>query len=259
MSNLVQSMRRPARTVVTTIACTAFVLVAGCQTTDVARYQAASDSCAQYRQPMIQVAQTMDQPISPAAVIGGALLGAAIGAVASGGKGGAIAAGAVVGGMSGAAVSYYNNRAKIARSQAELVAAIDTDANTDAQRFSTVGSSMVSLSACRNRQISELAVSVRAGQISKENAIKLRNEIRGYLALDGELIDKVVGQVKGRSDVYVQAHMQALRRAGDQRPQVAANSGVQLSVNSANTVEKQAETTKKSTTTNLQSLDALLS
>ena len=134
----------------------------------------------------------------------------------------------LVGGMSGAAVSYYNSRAKIARSQAELVAAIDTDANTDAQRFSTVGSSMVSLSACRNRQISELAMSVRAGQISKANAIKLRNEFRGYVALDGELIDKVVGQVKGRSDVYVQAHTQALRRAGDQRPQVAANGGVQL-------------------------------
>ena len=130
--------------------------------------------------------------------------------------------------MSGAAVSYYNSRAKIARSQAELVAVINTDANTDAQRFSTVGSSMVSLSACRNRQISELAMSVRASQISKANAIKLRNEIRGYLALDGELIDKVVGQVKGRSDVYVQAQTQALRRAGDQRPQVAANSGVQL-------------------------------
>ena len=259
MSEIVQSVRRPARVLVTAIACSALVFVAGCQTTDVARYQAASDNCAQYRQPMIQVVQTMDQPISPGAVIGGALLGAAVGAVASGGKGGAIAAGALVGGMSGAAVSYYNSRAKIAKSQAELVAAIDTDANTDARRFSTVGSSMVSLSACRNRQISELAISVRAGQISKENAIKLRNEIRGYVTLDGELIDKVVGQVKGRSDVYVQAQMQALRRAGDQKPQVAANSGVQLSVNSANAVEKQGESAKKSTTTNLQSLDALLS
>jgi hypothetical protein len=118
---------------------------------------------------------------------------------------------------------------------------------------------MVSLSACRNRQISELAVSVRSGQISKENAIKLRNEIRTNVALDGELIDKVVGQVKGRSNVYVQAQTQALQRAGEQRPQTAANSGVQLSVNSANTVEKQGESAKKSTTTNLQSLDALLS
>lgn len=256
MVKIVQAARRPARALVTAVACTAFIT--GCQTTDTAKYQSASDSCAQYRQPMVQVLETMEQPISPGVVIAGALIGAAIGAAVSGGRGGAIAGGAIAGAMTGAAASYFDSRAKVAKSQAELVAAIDSDASTDARRFSAVGNSMVSLSACRNKQISDLAISVRTGQISKENAIKLRNEIRSYVALDGELIDKVVGQVKGRSDVYVQAQMKALRQT-DQRPVLAASSGTQLSVNSANAVEKQAETAKKSTTTNLQSLDALLS
>lgn len=249
--------RRSARVLV--VAVTSAAMVSGCQTTDTSRYQVASDSCSQYRMPMVQVLQTMEQPISPGVVLGAALLGAAVGAVAGGGRGSAIAAGALAGALTGAAASYYNSRAKVAKSQAELIAAIDNDASTDSQRYSTVGSSLVALSACRNKQISDLAMSVRSGQISKANAVQMRNEIQTAVKLDGELIDKVVGEVKGRSDIYVQARLEALRKSGERNPTIAPNSGTQLSMSAATSVEQQAESAKRSTETNLKGLDALLS
>ena len=234
-------------------------MLSACQTTDMGRYQSAADSCSQYRAPLVQMLKTIEQPIAPGAVIGGALLGAAIGAIASGGKGSAIAVGAIGGALTGAAASYYSSRAKTARNQAELVSAIDSDAGTDSQRFSDIGNAMMSLSACRNKQISDLAVGIRSSQVPKQAALQQRSELQNYVKLDGELIDKLVGQVRGRSDVYVEARLEALRRAGETTPAVAANSGTQRSTMAANNVVQQADSAKRSTETNLKSLDALLS
>ena len=93
----------------------------------------------------------------------------------------------------------------------------------------------------------------------KESGIKMRTEIEAAIKIDGKLIDKVVGEVRGRSEVYNSARLEALKRAGDTKPTVPASSGTQTVVNSANAITQQAESAKTSTQTNLKSLDALLS
>ena len=256
MGTFVEAVRRPLRLSVVAVSCAA--LVSGCQTTDTATYIVPADSCSQYRMPMVQVVQQMEQPISPGVVIASVIIGAALGYLLTGKAEGALIGGAG-GAVAGAAGSYLNSRAKTVKSQTELVAAIDTDASTDAQRFSPIGNSLLSLSACRNRQIQDLATGLRSGQITKANGIRMRNEIEAAIKLDGTLIDKVVGEVRGRSEVYNDARLQALKRAGDTNPTVPASSGTQTVVNSANAITQQAESAKTSTQTNLKTLDALLS
>lgn len=256
MGTFMNSVCRTLRLPVVAVNCAA--LVSGCQTTDTASYIVPSDVCSQYRMPMVQVVQQMEQPISPGVVIGTAVVGAAVGYLLTGKVEGA-AIGGLAGGVAGAAGSYLNSRAKTVKSQAELVAAIDTDAGTDAQRFSPIGNSLASLSACRNREIQELAAGLRSGRISKANGIKMRNEIEAAIKIDGKLIDKVVGEVRGRSEVYNSARLEALKRAGDTNPTVPASSGTQTVVNSANAITQQAQSAKTSTQTNLKGLDALLS
>lgn len=255
METFIETVCRRSRWPVVAVSCAA--LVSGCQTTETSTYMVASDVCSQFRMPMVQVGQQMEQPISPGVVIGTAIVGAALGYLATGRVQGA-AIGGLAGGLAGAAASYLNSRAKTVKSQAELVAAIDTDAGTDAQRFSPIGSALAGLSACRNREIQELVAGLRAGRISKANGIKMRNEIEAAIKLDGKLIDKIVGEVRGRSEVYNSARLEALKRAGDTNPTVPATSGTQTVVNSANAITQTAELTKEETQTNLKTLQVLL-
>jgi hypothetical protein len=109
MGTFIEAVCRPLRFSVVAVSCGA--LVSGCQTTDTATYVVPSDSCSQYRMPMVQVVQQMEQPISAGVVISSVIVGAAVGYLLTGRAQGA-AVGALAGGVTGAAASYLSSRAR---------------------------------------------------------------------------------------------------------------------------------------------------
>lgn len=166
-----------------------------------------TDNCAAYREPLIQTEDEFNTPIIQGVVIG-ALVGTAAGALASGSAQGA-AIGAASGALAGGALGYYSARQQQSKNQADLLAAIDSDARGDQGRFSRIGNAATALGNCRQGQIADVRTKLTSGKITKEQAKVELQAIEQSVFFDNELISKVYGTMDSRLDTYAQARAKA--------------------------------------------------
>ena len=209
------SMLLRQSTAVTLVACMA---VSGCTLTgNSLRSQygntSGSDSCAAYREPLIQTEDEFNTPILQGVVIG-ALVGTAAGALA-GGNAQSAAIGAAAGALAGGALGYYSARQQQAKNQEDLLAAIDSDARGDQGRFSRIGNAVTALGNCRQGQIADVRAKLTAAKITKEQAKTELQSIEQSVFFDNELIGKVYGTMDSRLDTYAQARAKATNSSVD--------------------------------------------
>jgi hypothetical protein len=233
-------------------ACVVFatVMVSGCQTNSLSKYNNPADACVTYRQPLIQTEQDLNQPIAAGAMIG-AVMGGLIGGLATGKAGGAVA-GAAMGAMAGGAMGYYESRQREAKNQAELLAAINNDAQGDATRFSGLGGSVKALQNCRRQQVAQYAQQAKAKALTPEQGTAEKARILSAIREDGDLITKVLGSVDSRVDTYVNSSEEALKTAdaqgavkstGTKKPVSAPKpAGVNRAVQEATNLKRDATT-----------------
>jgi len=189
----------------------AATMVSGCQTAQLAKYNNPADVCVAYRQPLIETEQDLNKPIA-AGIVSGALIGGLIGGLATGKAGGAVA-GALVGAAAGGAAGYYQGKAQQAKNQAELLAAINDDAQADATRFGGLGRSVKALQNCRRQQIGVYVAQVKRKQLTPAQALSERAKLQTSIREDGDLINQVLGSVDKRVETYVDSSDKALQNA----------------------------------------------
>lgn len=229
----------------------------GCQTSSLAKYDNPQDVCSTHRTALIQTEQDLQKPIIEGAVIGAVLGGLATGLITGNAR--AAVGGAVLGGLAGGSMGYYQSRQQQARNQAELVAAINGDAHNDAQRFSGVGASVKGLRECRKTQVATLRTQVQKKQIAPEAARIERDKIQVAIREDGELMNKVLGQVDSRVETYVQASQSALNApSSDKALQNKSVSNVKQVASVGSGISKEVNTTTNEYNNLNKSLNALI-
>jgi hypothetical protein len=169
------------------------------------RYRDPSDECSVYREPLIKSKDQFLEPILIGAGVG-AVSGAAVGAAISSGD---RLLGAVIGGITGALVGatagYLKAKQDQAKTEAEILTAINNDIQTSKTHLGPIGSSLRQLNLCRSNQIASLGRDVDAKRVSGEEGRARLAKIRERLQLDKELVNAVLGEVDKGNQVYVNA------------------------------------------------------
>lgn len=192
----------------------------GCVTPSLAQYDQPSDVCNTYRQPLLETEKSFNQNVAGGVLLG-ALAGAAIG-LATGNGGRAVAIGAAAGAMAGGTAGYLKAKQERGATQAALLAEIDSDAMADANFFRTTSGTIGNLTDCRSSQIAAVTDAFHKGTIAREEAQRRLAEIQQAVALDKELLGKVLEGTGRRADMYVDARAQA---TGLSREQIVGKAG----------------------------------
>lgn len=179
----------------------------GCVTPTLAQYDQPSDTCNIYRQPLLETEKSFNQNVAGGVLLG-ALAGAAIG-LASGHGGRGVAIGAAAGALAGGTAGYLKAKQDQAMSQAALLAEIDSDAMADAGYFRTTSGTIGNLTNCRSSQITAITDDFKRGAIARDEAERRLNAVQQSIALDKELLGKVLSGTGRRADMYIDARAEA--------------------------------------------------
>jgi hypothetical protein len=169
------------------------------------RYRDPSDECSVYREPLIKSKDQFLEPILIGAGVG-AVSGAALGAAISSGDRllGAVIGG-ITGAVAGAAAGYLKAKQDQAKTQAEILTAINNDIQASQTHLGPIGSSLRQLNVCRSNQIAALGRDVDAKRVTGDDGRARLATIRERLQLDKELVNAVLGEVDKGNQVYVNA------------------------------------------------------
>lgn len=194
------------------LACCVGPALAGCATTglpgsNTALYRDASDPCSSYRQPLVATSESLSKSIWTGAAIG-TIAGAILGSVA--GDRNTALLGAAAGAAAGASLGYLEGKRKQTQTREDLLAAIDTDAESDSQQVRAVTTAIENLGLCRQRQIDRVRAQFGDGVITEGQALQQADAIQVAIDTDNSLIDDVLGQVDTRYKTYVDAKSEVL-------------------------------------------------
>ncbi len=192
-------------------ACIAATLAAGmalsgCQTVSGARneYINAADSCSGYREPLVKTQEYFSENLV-AGGVGGALLGAVAGALLSKNRAKGALIGAGVGALVGVSGAYLKSKMDQAKDRAELRAAINKDAEADAQRLNRFSTSLNQLNQCRADQLQDIKSAYRSRGIDRAVAERRLDEVRAFMAKDAKLVGEVLEDSGERTAVYAES------------------------------------------------------
>lgn len=187
-----------------------------------------ADTCAPLREPFVAVVERQQEKVKQWAAIGaaaGAAGGTAIGA-SRGGKEALVGAliGIVVGAFAGAAIGYFVDLEKRSKDTASLRKAVFADARDDAKTGDKLVDGVIKLNACRMKALTAVAKAVQGGS-DKEAARLQLAEIRSFVELDNEIIERSSQGLKKNAGIYVGA----LNKSGADNPEQYIESAARYS------------------------------
>jgi uncharacterized protein YgiM (DUF1202 family) len=168
------------------------------------KYGNQSDACYYARKPLIDSGNVFAQSMITGAAVGGAT-GAVAGALIAKDKVEGAVVGGVVGAAAGAAAGYLHAKQEQAKTRAELIASIDTDAARDNRQLVTGSNAIAMLTRCRQDQIAVVERNYRSKAISASEARQQLQGIQSAVHDDNALISDVLGEADNRSNTYIQA------------------------------------------------------
>lgn len=177
----------------------------------------AGDSCGAYYDTITAARSTeINKQINNA--VAGAVVGALLGAALAGdgNRGQGAMMGAAAGGLAGYSATYFNQKQANAADQNALLASINGDAQAENTLVTQTGKAVVSLRACRAKQVDDLSKRIRAGKVEKAAAKTELAVLKKRIADDNKVISASFNGIGQRVDVYVDASAAAAQvdRAG---------------------------------------------
>lgn len=181
------------------------MVLSGCVATGTrATYMDASDSCSIHRESLVASEEYFNESLVAGVAIGAAL-GAITGALTSGNRVQGALIGGGVGGAAGLLGGYLNAKMRQSSDQEELRAAIEADAGKDGAHLNKFSTAIRALNTCRSAQIAKLRSDFESGLITQDVAKQRLAKIRADMAMDADLIAKVLEDAKERNTIYAQA------------------------------------------------------